>query len=602
MNRKTGCFISLLLVLVFAHAGRAAAAPEVIAVSDVHGDFDALTATLERAGVVDAQGRWCGGDRHLVVTGDLLDRGAHSRQAMDLMMRLEGEAATAGGAVHMLLGNHEVMNLVGDLRYVHPGEYAAFAADEDPAERQEWLQAWSAQRATGVPDEQRGRLFDERFPPGFFAHRRAFRADGKYGRWLLERRFVAVLNETVFVHGGLSPAIADAGIDALNQRLAADLRESVRLLAQLTDDGVLLPTDQVEDLDAVLAAASGPDAARLVELGASDLHSSLGPLWYRGNVYCPAPEETTRLDRALRQVDARRIVVGHTPTDARAVQTRLGGRVVEIDTGMNTDYYGGSGHALSVANGRLEVYGEEGEVPDRMVEQPETIGELDELLVVELLESGDVEIVEDPAGAAGTVRVRVSAGEHSIDAEFLRRAARGVYPDVAAYRLDRLLGLNRVPAAVVREVNGRDGSLRYLPAHVADEAERVAAGRGAGAWCPLDVQWNAMFVFDALIHNPRRTPQSMLYANAGWQLLLTGHEAAFRRDRKLPAWLDNVEYAVGNGWAEALDAIGDAALETQFADVLDARRVRALAERRDGLLAEADRVYSNAIEKAAAAR
>ena len=90
----------------------------IVAIGDVHGAYDALLETLQVAEVIDSELAWSGGKTHLVFTGDLLDRGAQSRRVMDLVMRLEKEARRRGGRVHLLLGNHEVMNLNGDLRYV----------------------------------------------------------------------------------------------------------------------------------------------------------------------------------------------------------------------------------------------------------------------------------------------------------------------------------------------------------------------------------------------------------------------------------------------------------------------------------------------------
>jgi predicted MPP superfamily phosphohydrolase len=104
----------------------------VVAISDVHGAYDGMLRTLRSASVIDDANAWIAGDTHLVITGDMLDRGADSRKVMDLFIALEPQALDNGGQVHVLLGNHEVMNLAGDLRYVARGEYAAFAADEDP--------------------------------------------------------------------------------------------------------------------------------------------------------------------------------------------------------------------------------------------------------------------------------------------------------------------------------------------------------------------------------------------------------------------------------------------------------------------------------------
>ena len=110
----------------------------IVALSDIHGAYDAVVVTRQQAGVIAEDLSWDGGETHLVITGDLLDRGPGSRQVMDLIMRLEREAERAGGRVHLLLGNHEVMNLIGDVRYVSDSEYAAFADDESAEEREYW--------------------------------------------------------------------------------------------------------------------------------------------------------------------------------------------------------------------------------------------------------------------------------------------------------------------------------------------------------------------------------------------------------------------------------------------------------------------------------
>ena len=132
--------VPLAAILVLAGPARAAddpcqvpPAPRVIAVGDVHASYDAFTTILRFAGIVDDKARWSGGKAHLVQTGDLLDRGKDTRKVLDLVMRLEGEARKAGGRVHALLGNHEVMNMLGDLRYVNAEEYEAFRTPDSEA-------------------------------------------------------------------------------------------------------------------------------------------------------------------------------------------------------------------------------------------------------------------------------------------------------------------------------------------------------------------------------------------------------------------------------------------------------------------------------------
>src|SRR5690606_22321224 len=178
--------------------------------------------------LVDEDVGWTGGDSVLVSLGDLLDRGAESRNVMDLLMRLQREAPAHGGAVHVLLGNHEAMNLMGDLRYVSPAEYAAFAADET-TELRERAYAEFVRLQPQLPDAESRATFAERYPPGFFAHRAAFAPDGVYGAWLLTLPAVLVVGDTAFAHGGLSGSVAED----VNERVQARLREYLQLRAQL---------------------------------------------------------------------------------------------------------------------------------------------------------------------------------------------------------------------------------------------------------------------------------------------------------------------------------------------------------------------------------
>ena len=123
--------IAALFAIAFLSLARPVSASEwqfdgvsrVIAIADMHGAYDAAVQALQAADVVDDELGWKAGDAHLVIVGDILDRGPDSRAAMDLLMRLEGEAAASGGRVHVLIGNHEAMNLVGDMRYVSSSEY-----------------------------------------------------------------------------------------------------------------------------------------------------------------------------------------------------------------------------------------------------------------------------------------------------------------------------------------------------------------------------------------------------------------------------------------------------------------------------------------------
>lgn len=593
-------FLILIAPLVSAEASewQVDGVDRIVAVADIHGAYGAMVETLQRANVIDDELSWSGGETYLVIVGDILDRGPRSRDAMDLLMRLEGEASAAGGTVQVVIGNHESMNLIGDLRYVSKAEYAAFAADETAEERERWFTAYETRQANGSAPENLREKFEQQFPAGFFALRRAFRADGKYGAWLLAKPVIAVVNGTAFVHGGLSPLVEEYGLDGVNEGLKNELTKYVNALQVLMDAEVLLPTDSYYDSAAILndylpslneeqAVLDAVAAAQ--ELGRSDLFDSDGPLWYRGSVSCGRLIEEHRLDAALAALGANRVVVGHTPTLSRRVLQRFDGLIIEIDTGMLNSYYDGRGHALVLEGDTVTVVSQSGEGPDSPLPHPRSVGARPGMMSAEalqrLLEEGEVVGMQE--GASGRRIVKVSDGQTAVSAIFEKRKGRGFYPSVAAYRLDRLIGLDMVPVTVVRNVDGAAGSLQFLAAKYSDELRRSASGRGGGASCSLPDQWDAMYVFDVLIYNEGRSQERMLYDTSNWRLMLSEHALAFATRKGRPKHLKALSLDLSEGWRRALSEMSDETLAENFSDVLDKRRLKALALRRDELLAAA---------------
>jgi hypothetical protein len=156
---------------------RFAKARRVVAIGDLHGDLAATRKALQLAGAIAEGDTWTGGDLVLVQTGDQLDRGDDEPEILDLLDRLTDEAAKAGGAMHVLNGNHEFMNALGDLRYVTPEGMEDFAGARPRA----------AAFAPGAP----------------------------YARRLARRNTIVIVGDTVFVHGGVLPTYAGR-IDAIN--------------------------------------------------------------------------------------------------------------------------------------------------------------------------------------------------------------------------------------------------------------------------------------------------------------------------------------------------------------------------------------------------
>lgn len=170
---------------------------KILAVSDIHGRFGAVLALLQAQKVVDADLRWTFGKGHLVIAGDVFDRGPQVTETLWFLRALEEAAKAAGGAVHLVLGNHEAMALGGDGRYLHP-KYA-------------------------------------RPPQGLPAYPVLFGPDSELGRWLRSRPALLKLGPFLFVHGGPSPAFLAQGLSQAeaNRALRASLGRHPRDLEGL---------------------------------------------------------------------------------------------------------------------------------------------------------------------------------------------------------------------------------------------------------------------------------------------------------------------------------------------------------------------------------
>ncbi len=583
--------------LAHAEAWRFPAAERVVALSDVHGAAQAFTSTLRAAQVVDAQARWSGGNTRLVITGDLLDRGADSRAVMDLLRRLEGEARAAGGVVHVTLGNHEVMNLVGDLRYVAPAEYAAFAADEDPAERTAARNAYIAAR-TDRPAADLGAEFDEKFPAGYFGHRRAFAADGEYGAWLLDKPALIVIGDTAFMHGGLPAGVARRGAAGVNELARETLTDYLRWHADLVEAGVIPAYAPFYDHPGLIEAYAGrvtqgtaqwsdeteKTGGRLRALHEVSTFNPDGVLWYRGTAGCSLAIEEARLDASLAKLGARRVVIGHTP-NPQGVRSRLEGKAIRIDTGMLNQVYGGSGAALILEGDSTRVVYQDGTSTAVMVEvtgAPSALG-LTRAELETALRGAELSarVGEWPLGGES---MAASVAGFELAVEFVPggRGADEFLPDVAAYRVDQILGLDMVPITVAREVKHQRGSLRLMAYRLASEADRLQS-RAGNAYCPLRDQFAAMYVFDGLLGNARPT-ETLRYVPGSWALRLIDQENAFGTSRSPPPHLAEVLSDLSAPWRTRLARLDEQELGAALHDVLDDRRIKAMLRRRDRML------------------
>ncbi len=247
---------------------------------------------LRLAGAIDASDQWVGGALVVIQVGDQLDRGDGEREILTLFERLREQASLAGGAFYALNGNHEVMNVQADFRYVTPGGFRAF---DGTSPRPEW-----AGLMARVPPTMRGRV--AAFAPG-----------GIFARKMAENNTVMVIGDTAFVHGGLIPSHVAYGIDRINREVREFMLGTSRELPSLV---------------------SNPDS----------------PVWHRAYAMAEDPAACALLGQTLTALGARRLVIGHT-VQQQGANAACDGRVWRIDVGLSS-HYGGPVQVLELREGQ----------------------------------------------------------------------------------------------------------------------------------------------------------------------------------------------------------------------------------------------------------
>lgn len=259
----------------------------IVAIGDLHGDLEAARAALRLAGAIDEADQWIGGELSIVQTGDILDRGDDEAEIIRLFRDLQTQAEAAGGAVHLLNGNHELMNAYLDFRYVTEGGLEEFreAVEVDLTDS----------IVASLEPPQRVRAS-------------AFRPGGPLARVLAERPFSLVLDGTLFTHGGILPEHVDQGLGAMEAEVHAWLMNEAAQPAWIRGER--------------------------------------SPVWTRLYSSDPDVSACDTLDMVLDRLGVGRMVVGHT-VQTSGITAYCGGRVWCIDVGMAA-HYGGRPEVLEI--------------------------------------------------------------------------------------------------------------------------------------------------------------------------------------------------------------------------------------------------------------
>lgn len=260
----------------------------VIAIGDLHGDYNATLRVFKLAKLIDAHNQWVAKNTLVVQTGDQLDRGDQELEILKQLEAWQTQAAKLQSQLVVLNGNHEYMNAKGDLRYVTPVGFSSFASEPKLN--------LSDSRLANVPSEVKPRAA-------------ALMPGGPWAMKMAKRPTIFQYVDTVFVHGGVLPQHVTYGIEKINR-----------------------------DFSAFLAGAAPlPEA----------LWGDDSPVWSRHYSNPDTPPDCEALNQTLKSLNAKRMVVAHSVHGQ--INSACQDKVWRIDVGMSA-YYKGQIQALEIGD------------------------------------------------------------------------------------------------------------------------------------------------------------------------------------------------------------------------------------------------------------
>lgn len=184
---------------------------KLVALSDIHGQYDIFISLLRNNLVIDERNNWIFGSGHLVINGDIFDRGNRVTEILWLVFKLENQAKVNGGKVHFLLGNHEVMVINNDLRYIDP-KYNTTA-------------------------RRLGTTYDQLYSKNLII-----------GQWLRTKPVIVKINDMIFNHAGISGEFVSIGLD-----IATTNQSFLQKIIDVNED--IIESDPLLDF---LTSSNGP--------------------------------------------------------------------------------------------------------------------------------------------------------------------------------------------------------------------------------------------------------------------------------------------------------------------------------------------------------
>ncbi len=243
---------------------------KILAISDIESNYATFRNFLINNKVIDKDLNWVFGKNHLVLVGDFIDRSYFTTQVLWFIYKLEQDAKKKRGMVHYILGNHEIMNMQGNHSYAK-SKYNKIAT---------------------ILGKQQFELYSK---------------NSFLGRWLESKNTIEVINGVLFVHGGISPELADLSLDL----------DSLNQIIRRAYYTPYYPKKGGNDVIEALTSAQ------------------TSPYWYRGYFDESLPQEI--VERGLDKFDTKAVVVGHTLQEK--INRQYDGKVIGIDVEHPQDYY-----------------------------------------------------------------------------------------------------------------------------------------------------------------------------------------------------------------------------------------------------------------------
>ncbi|MEJ2189225.1 MAG: metallophosphoesterase, partial [Acidobacteriota bacterium] len=345
-------FAATLCFPAFAQSHDPGGGSRIVVLGEVQGAVQTVTDLLQKMELVDGDGHWSGGNATLIQTGDLMDGGVAVRDTLDLFMNLQKEAPVAGGEVIVLLGNHEAMNILGELRDVNYLAYETFAGPASETRQREAYEAhvaWRKQRAEAVggesfaPDQEYEEEWLAVHPVGWVEYVEAMGPDGRYGIWLRTLPVAVSIDGVLFIHAGISPTMKGMTVEEINRVAAEELSNFDEDRARMAAENLCLPLASAREMAGVakeeilsvngLAATDrntgNPRVARALELqpllewGSWSVLSDKGPLWFRGAYKWTGKKQESEMEEILDASQVRRMVTGQSDGKTHEIQARF---------------------------------------------------------------------------------------------------------------------------------------------------------------------------------------------------------------------------------------------------------------------------------------